>query len=146
MQVHSTAFELLNIVLTVVDFGARWADKTVQMLTDNVGAAFIAEGGCMKNASLHALSVHLCGRCFEHRVHMCFQYLEGDGIIAAGADGLFRDSDYADCKLKAWAFRLLWEVQPMEFDLFCSPSAVQYNPQTGQQLKAVCHNFMQAGR
>jgi Reverse transcriptase (RNA-dependent DNA polymerase) len=50
MNVHSTEFELLNNGLTVHEFGQQWADRTVQILTDNVGAAFIAGKGCTTNA------------------------------------------------------------------------------------------------
>ncbi len=148
MNVHSTAFELLNIGLTVQEFGQQWENLTVQILTDNVGAAFIAGRGCMKNAALHALSLNVWETCLEHRVQLCFQYLAGDGIIAAGADGLSRDSDYADCKLKPWAFRLVWDKQPMQVDLFCSPSTVQSNPHTAEKLQAVSPYFMpgQVGR
>jgi Reverse transcriptase (RNA-dependent DNA polymerase) len=148
MNVHSTAFELLNMGLTVNELGHQWENRTVQILTDNVGAAFIAGRGCMKNAALHAVSLMLWEKCLEHRVQLCFQYLAGDGIIAAGADGLSRDSDYADCMLRQWAFRLLWDREPMQVDLFCSPSTVQNNPYTGTQLQAVSPYFIsgQVGR
>jgi hypothetical protein len=148
MNVHSTAFELLNIGLTVNEFGHQWAGRTVQIMTDNVGAAFIAGRGCMSNAALHAISLKVWEQCIEHRIQLCFQYLAGDGIIAAGADGLSRDSDYSDCKLKQWAFRLLWDREPMQVDLFCSPSTVQHDPHTGEQLLAVSPYFIpeQVGR
>jgi hypothetical protein len=142
MNVHSTAFELLNIGLTVNEFGHQWANRTVQIMTDNVGAAFIAGRGCTKNAALHAISLKVWEQCMEHDIRLCFQYLARDGIIAAGADGLSRDSDYADCVLRAWAFRLLWDKEPMQVDLFCSPSTVKGDPCTGKQLHAVSPYFM----
>jgi Reverse transcriptase (RNA-dependent DNA polymerase) len=143
LDVQSTMFELLNIAITVSEFGSSWEHRTVQILTDNVGAAFIAGRGCLKNAMLHALSLHVWQQCLNHHVRMCFQYLAGDGIIAAGADGLSRDSDYGDCKLKRWAFQLLWGKRRMQVDLFCSPSAVQYDLDTGKQLLAVSPYYME---
>jgi Reverse transcriptase (RNA-dependent DNA polymerase) len=137
MNTTSTVFELLNIWNVVEEFKKEWADNTVQVCSDNVGAVFITSKGCMHNACLHALSIGIWRLCWQHKISLCTQYIGGDGIIAAGADGLSRDSDYGDCRLKACAFARLWEAWFMEIDLFASPTARQYHPYTGEPLPAV---------
>jgi hypothetical protein len=137
VDVHSTTFELLNIVNVVQEFGNAWQGRLVHLLTDNVGAAHIAGRGCSRNATLHAMSVWIWKECMRWDVNMVFQYLAGDGIIASGADGLSRDRDHADCCLHHRVFAQLWARQPMEVDLFCAPEAVQKHPGTGEELKAV---------
>jgi hypothetical protein len=137
----STAFELLNIWNVVHEFKALWAGSLVQICSDNVGAVFITGKGCMKNNCLHALSLGIWRTCWEHDISLCTQYIGGDGIIAAGADGLSRDSDYGDCRLRREVFDQLWHAWHMEIDLFCSPSATQRNPVTGELLWAVSPYF-----
>jgi Reverse transcriptase (RNA-dependent DNA polymerase) len=137
MTVSSTAFELLNVWNVVAEFKASWANTAVQVCSDNVGAVFITSKGCMRNNCLHALSLGIWRLCWEHKISLCTQYIGGDGIIAAGADGLSRDSDYGDCRLKQSVFARLWEVWSMEIDLFSSPTSRQYHPYTGEPLLAV---------
>jgi hypothetical protein len=137
MNTTSTAFELLNIWNVVAEFNATWAGSSVQVCSDNVGAVFITSKGCMRNACLHALSLGIWRMCWEHNISLSTQYIGGDGIIASGADGLSRDSDYGDCRLKGCVFARLWEVWPMEIDLFSSPTSRQYHPYTGEPLHAV---------
>jgi hypothetical protein len=133
----STVFELLNIWNVVEEFKETWAGESVQICSDNVGAVFIMGRGCMKNSCLHALSLGIWQVAWQRDISLCAQYIGGDGIIAAGADGLSRDSDYGDCRLRPAVFARLWEVWHMEVDLFCSPSTAQCNPHTGEQLLAV---------
>jgi Reverse transcriptase (RNA-dependent DNA polymerase) len=137
MTVTSTAFELLNIWNVVAEFKESWANGAVQVCSDNVGAVFITSKGCMRNSCLHTLSLGIWRMCWEHKISLCTQYIGGDGIIAAGADGLSRDSDYGDCRLKRCVFAQLWEVWHMEIDLFSSPTSRQYHPYTGEPLLAV---------
>jgi hypothetical protein len=137
----STAFELLNIWNVVEEFKAKWTGSLVHICSDNVGAVFITGKGCMKNSCLHALSLGIWRTCWERDISLCTQYIGGDGIIAAGADGLSRDSDYGDCRLRQEVFDRLWHVWRMEIDLFCSPSATQRNPVTGELLWAVSPYF-----
>lgn len=137
MAVSSTAFELLNIWNVVEEFRNDWADTSVQICSDNVGAVFILGRGCMKNNCLHALSLGVWRIAWEHSISLCAQYIGGDGIIAAGADGLSRDSDYGDCRLRPQVFAQLWKAWRMEIDLFCSPGTIQCNPLTGEALEAV---------
>jgi hypothetical protein len=79
--------------------------------------------------------------CWENDISLCTQYIGGDGIIAAGADGLSRDSDYGDCRLRTEVFERIWAIWHMEIDLFSSPSAIQSNPVTGELLQAVSPYF-----
>ncbi len=134
---QSSVFELLNIWNVVEEFREEWKGKCVQICSDNVGAVFIMSRGCMKNSCLHSLSLGIWRLCWQWDISLCAQYIGGDGIIAAGADGLSRDSDYGDCKLRTEVFDLLWDRWRMEVDLFCSPSATQRNPLTGKLLWAV---------
>jgi hypothetical protein len=142
MNTTSTVFELLNVWTCLFeDFKEEWAGKAVQVCSDNVldnvGAVFITSKGCMRNACLHALILGIWRLCWEHDISLCTQYIGSDGIIAAGADGLSRDSDYGDCRLKRCVFGRLWEVWPMEIDLFSSPTSRRYHPYTGEPLPAV---------
>jgi hypothetical protein len=130
-------FELLNIWNVVEEFKESWTGESVQICSDNVGAVFIMGRGCMRNSCLHALSLGIWQVAWQKDISLCAQYIGGDGIIAAGADGLSRDSDYGDCRLRATVFDRLWEVWHMEVDLFCSPSATQCNPRTGEKLLTV---------
>jgi Reverse transcriptase (RNA-dependent DNA polymerase) len=134
---QSSVFELLNVWNVVEEFHTSWRGNLVQICSDNVGAVFIMGRGCMKNHCLHALSLGIWRVCWQWDISLCAQYIGGDGIIAAGADGLSRDSDYGDCRLKTEVFNQLWDRWRMEVDLFCSPSATQRNPQTGELLWAV---------
>jgi hypothetical protein len=133
----STAFELLNMWNVVEEFKNDWAGELVQICSDNVGAVFIMGRGCMKNSCLHALSLGIWRVAWQQNISLCAQYIGGDGIIAAGADGLSRDSDYGDCRLHPAVFAKLWKMWQMEVDLFCSPSARQCNPETGEVLLGV---------
>jgi hypothetical protein len=133
----STAFELLNIWNVVAEFRETWEGRAVHVCSDNVGAVFITGKGCMKNHCLHALSIGIWRMCWEHNISLCTQYIGGDGIIAAGADGLSRDSDYGDCRLRPEVFNLLWDTWQMEVDLFSSPTSRQKHPHTGEYLWAV---------
>jgi hypothetical protein len=137
MDDSSTAFELLNIWNVVEEFKESWAGSLIQICSDNVGAVFITGRGCMKNSCLHALSLAIWRTCWQRDISLCTQYIGGDGIVAAGADGLSRDSDYGDCRLRQEVFASLWHVWHMEVDLFCSPKATQCNPITGELLWAV---------
>ena len=92
---------------------------------------------CMKNHCLHSLSLGIWKLCYQGNISLCVQYVGGDGIIAAGADGLSRDSDYGDCRLRTEVFDKLWDCWRMEVDMFCSPGATQRNPGTGELLWAV---------
>jgi Reverse transcriptase (RNA-dependent DNA polymerase) len=134
---QSSVFELLNVWNVVEEFRASWSGSLVQICSDNVGAVFIMGRGCMKNHCLHALSLGIWRICWEWDISLCAQYIGGDGIIAAGADGLSRDSDYGDCRLRSEVFAWLWDRWRMEVDMFCSPSATQRNPLTGELLLAV---------
>jgi hypothetical protein len=91
----------------------------------------------MKNSCLHSLSLGIRRICWQWDISLCAQYIGGDGIIAAGADGMSRDSDYGDCKLRTEVFDLLWGRWRMGVDLFCSPSATQRNALTVRLLFAV---------
>lgn len=137
MEAASTAFELLNIWNVVHEFQGSWKGTLVQVCSDNVGAVFITGRGCMRNACLHALSLGIWRNCWVRGISLCTQYIGGDGIIAAGADGLSRDSDHADCRLAPQVFQALWREWHMEVDMFCSPKARQSNPVTGELLLAV---------
>jgi hypothetical protein len=128
----STVFELLNIWNVVEELKDYRTGESVQICSDNLGAVFIMGRGCMKNSCLNALSLGIWQVAWQKDISLCAQYIGGDGIIAAGADGLSRDSDYGDCRLRAAVFARLWEVWHMEVDLFCSPSATQCNPRTGE--------------
>jgi hypothetical protein len=134
---QSSVFELLNIWNVVEEFRTSWSGKLVQICSDNVGAVFIMGRGCMQNHCLHALSLGRWRICWSWDISLWAQYIGGDGIIAAGADGLSRDSDYSDCRLRTEVFHQLWYQWRMEVDMFCSPSATQRNPETGELLWAV---------
>jgi hypothetical protein len=67
---------------------------------------------------------------------LSLQYLSGEGIIAAGADGLSRGAD-VDCILVSRTFERLFAWREVEVDVFCSPGAIQWDPVTGSQLEAV---------
>lgn len=138
VEESSTTFELLNIWNVVEEFKRTWAGNTIQICSDNVGSVFITGRGCMHNKCLHALSLGIWRLCWEWGISLCTQYIGGDGIIAAGADGLSRDSDYGDCRLQATVFARLWESWgPMDIDLFSSPTSRQRHPHTGDLLWAV---------
>lgn len=138
VEESSTTFELLNIWNVVEEFKQTWKGSTIQICSDNVGSVFITGRGCMRNPCLHALSLGIWRLCWEWRISLCTQYIGGDGIIAAGADGLSRDSDYGDCRLLADVFAILWESWgPMDIDLFSSPTSRQRHPLTGELLWAV---------
>ena len=137
IQASSTVFELLNIWNVVEEFKNKWSHETVLICSDNVGAVFIMGKGCMKNNCLHALSLAVWRTSWEYDIQLCAQYIGGDGIIASGADGLSRDSEYGDGMLKESVFAQIWEIWRPEVDLFCSPETVQKHPHTGQQLLAV---------
>jgi Reverse transcriptase (RNA-dependent DNA polymerase) len=141
MDDNSTVFELLNIWNVVEEFKKIWGGRLIHICSDNVGAVFITGRGCMKNSCLHALSLAVWRTCWQNDISLCTQYIGGDGIIAAGADGLSRDSDYGDCRLRQAVFARLWEEWHMEVDLFCSPQATQRNPVTGELLWAVSPYF-----
>ena len=91
---QSSIFELLNVWNVVKECRVQWQGKLIQVCSDNVGAVFILGRGCMKNHCLHALSLGIWRNCYQWDISLCAQYVGGDGIIAAGADGLSRDSDY----------------------------------------------------
>ena len=120
---QSSVFELLNVWNVVEECRASWQGKLVQICSDNERAVFILGRGCMKNHCLHSLSLGIWKLCYQGNINLCAQYVGGDGIIAAGADGLSRDSDYGDCRLRTEVFDKLWECWQMEVDMFCSPGA-----------------------
>jgi hypothetical protein len=135
--VHSSVFELFNLWSTLIEFSKTWEGKSVHMLNDNVGAVYVAAKGCLKNQCLHALSVAILRECWRFDIRLSLQYLSGEGIIAAGADGLSRGADVGDCILVPRTFARLFAWNMVEVDLFCAPRAIQHDPTTGSQLEAV---------
>ena len=135
---HSCMFELRTIAGVCEEKAKQWSGKRVHVCTDNVGAAFIAGTGCMKNSGLHALELRLCATTLKWGVALSTQYLAGDGIIQSGADGLSRMEDDYNCVLKREVFRKLWDWKgPFDVDCCCSPHAIQCNPETGRELEYV---------
>jgi hypothetical protein len=137
MCVHSSVFELFNIWSTVKEFATQWEGKSVHVVNDNVGAVCIAARGCLRNVCLHALAVAVLRECWRFNIKLSLQFLSGEGIVEAGADGLSRGSDWGDCVLVASSFARLFAWNMVEVDLFCAPGAIQWEPRTGIQLEAV---------
>jgi hypothetical protein len=129
----STVFELLNTWNVVKEFEGAWTGESVQIRSDNVGAVFIIGRGCMRNSCLHALSLGIWQVAWQMDIDLWAQHIRGDGIIAAGANGLSRYSDYGDCRLRPSVFARLWDTWRMEVDLFCYPSGTHCNTQTCEQ-------------
>jgi hypothetical protein len=135
---HSTVFELRTIVGLLDQKGESWQGKRVHVCTDNVGAAFIAGKGCMKEGVLHALAIRLWRVALKWDVDVSTQYLAGDGIILAGADGLSRGEDHFNCVLNKQVFRRLWSWKgPFDVDCCASEGAVQQHPISGVSLPCV---------
>jgi hypothetical protein len=135
---HSCVFELRTITGLCEQKGEEWSGKRVHVCTDNVGAAFIAGKGCMKSSELHALALRLCSVSLKWGVAISTQYLAGDGIIVAGADGLSRLEDDYNCTLKLGVFKALWDWKgPFDVDCCCSPQAIMCNPYTARELDCV---------
>jgi hypothetical protein len=87
-EAKSTHFELPNLVQMCMEHGEEHWGCRIHVCTDNVGAAFIAGKGCMKNLRLNALAIQLWTVCLRFDLAVSRQYLCGDGIIVSGADGL----------------------------------------------------------
>jgi hypothetical protein len=114
-----------------------WTGESVQIRSDNVGAVFTMDCGCMRKECLHAPSLGIWKVAWQRDISICAQSIRGDNMLAAGADGFAGDSDYGECRLRPSVLARLWETCRMEEDLLCSSSATQYNPQISEQLLAV---------
>jgi hypothetical protein len=109
----------------------------VQVLNDNVEAAYVAARGCLRNVCLQALAVAVLRRCWQFNIKLTLQYLSGEGITAAGADGLSRGADMGTRMLEQRTFARLFNWNSVEIDLFCSPEAIQGDPLSSNQPEAV---------
>lgn len=137
-NVHSTAFELLAQLIAVRQYADKLTGRRVHVATDNVGAAYIAGQGTLKNARLHFWALQLAAVCFRHDIQLSTAYLCGDGIIVSGADSLSRGEDIYACALRAEVFERIWaHFGPMDIDAWACSHARQSNPSTGRLLPCI---------